>query len=210
MKKLFTLTLLFFTFFTGSLLAQSLDLTEWAVYESEGADPTYYIFGLEELSASEDGDDFTVISIYSSTDTELWLHDITSDNGCNVADTGRYTFEIISDTLHFTLVVDPCGVRQETFIDAYWVQLALGVEDVNPLKATTMYPNPAQDQFTISLQRDEQISIQLIDFSGRVVKNDTYTQRVVNVDISELAIGIYFVQLKQGEFVETRRLVKSK
>lgn len=209
MKKLFTLSALILSFFASTLYAQSLVLTEWAVYEFEGADPAYIVFGTDVLSASEDGQNFDAIANFESNTTDLWLHDLSSDNGCNPADTGRYTYEIVNDTLHFTLVIDSCDIRQETFLEAFWVQVALGIDDYNPLESVVLFPNPTKNQFTLTFDNNEQTTIQLIDFSGKIVYDNTFMQQVVNVDISELAVGVYFVQLIQDDFIETRRLIKS-
>lgn len=209
MKRIFTLTALFLTFFTGTLFAQSLVLTEWLVYEFEGADPAYIFFGTDVMSASEDGENFDAIANFISTETDLWLNDITAENGCNPADTGKYTFEIINDTLHFALVIDSCDIRQETILEAFWVQVALSVDDLNFLESLSIFPNPAQNQLTIAMDSDEEVHVQFIDFSGKVVFEKDYMQREIKVDISDFAVGVYFVQVQYDNYVETRRLIKS-
>ncbi len=72
-----------------------------------------------------------------------------------------------------------------------------------------IYPNPTTSSFTITLNNSfstfhSQLSI--YDITGRVVHEQIITQQteIINQNLSP---GIYFVKVKEGERVETQKLV---
>jgi hypothetical protein len=79
-----------------------------------------------------------------------------------------------------------------------------------------MYPNPATDQITIevNMEADNDVQVAVTDASGRVAvqqhrsmgKGDNKMQ----LNLGTLSNGIYFVQVRNGEAVNTRKLVVQK
>jgi hypothetical protein len=79
----------------------------------------------------------------------------------------------------------------------------------------SVYPNPASDQLKIDFLSDSNIlpDIEVIDLTGKVVLK--YEGRVnieqdifkAELDISSLQRGVYFVKLKQGERVYSKKLM---
>lgn len=67
-----------------------------------------------------------------------------------------------------------------------------------------MYPNPANDQITISSNEAGQKTIAIFDVLGKEVLN---TITLENVDISALDQGVYIVRITQGNASETKKLV---
>lgn len=76
-----------------------------------------------------------------------------------------------------------------------------------------IYPNPAKTEVSISFERvNEKARIALLDLSGKelIVRDvdngmDHYSGRL---DISDLADGVYMLQVTDGEYVVNRRLIK--
>ncbi len=72
------------------------------------------------------------------------------------------------------------------------------------------YPNPANDIITIELSKLAKSHIQIIDVSGKVVKELDKESSSIKLDIKELEQGIYFLTLTDGtnsyysKFVVTR------
>jgi hypothetical protein len=79
----------------------------------------------------------------------------------------------------------------------------------------SVYPNPASDQLKIDFLSDGNIlpDIEVIDLTGKVVLK--YEGRVnieqdifkAELDISSLQRGVYFVKLKQGERIYSKKLM---
>lgn len=66
----------------------------------------------------------------------------------------------------------------------------------------SIYPNPASETITISLQNQDNAykPCSLVDASGRAIKTIKLTNTVTHVDISDLNPGIYFIKI--GDWVE--------
>jgi len=83
-----------------------------------------------------------------------------------------------------------------------------GTTEVNQIKIqqseNQIYPNPAQNQITISNKQSVIGNIQILDITGKIVKELTSNNSKQTIDISELHKGIYFV--KFGETVQ--KLIK--
>lgn len=79
----------------------------------------------------------------------------------------------------------------------------------------SLYPNPARDQLKIEFRSDNTTppEIQIIDLTGKVVKrfdkNMNHEQDIFNVelDISTLQPGVYFVKVIQGDGLFSKKLM---
>lgn len=74
----------------------------------------------------------------------------------------------------------------------------------------SMYPNPATTRVVLvypGFSRD--VSIRIYDLAGKLrqVRSRTSNEKI-ELDVSELPQGLYFVQLQDGESVQTRKLLK--
>ncbi|CAN5249737.1 hypothetical protein BH09BAC5_BH09BAC5_20870 [soil metagenome] len=86
-----------------------------------------------------------------------------------------------------------------------------GINEQNNEVSFSVYPNPANDHFSISGMKNsnQSILLNIIDISGRIV---TSSDNVINgeaIDVSGLSAGIYFVQLRNanGDLLGTQRLI---
>ena len=83
-----------------------------------------------------------------------------------------------------------------------------GIDDVNASYSVNIYPNPAKNTVTISvdgLSGKAQVSV--IDMSGRTVMTSTMESDATQLNVSKLAQGTYFVRIN-GESISTvRKLV---
>lgn len=79
----------------------------------------------------------------------------------------------------------------------------VSTEEKLNIESLLVYPNPAQNSFTISENINQFTSIQLVDAYGKVVQN------VVNerVDISGLSSGMYYLKLFKTDEVLSRKLM---
>ena len=83
-----------------------------------------------------------------------------------------------------------------------------GIDDVNASYSVSVYPNPATNNVTVSvdgLTGKAQVSV--IDMSGRTVMTSTMESDATQLNVSKLAQGTYFVRIN-GETISTvRKLV---
>jgi hypothetical protein len=77
-----------------------------------------------------------------------------------------------------------------------------------------LYPNPAADALTISINAKESASkgqVNIFDISGKVVSSESITleqgKNVIQQNTNNLSSGIYFVQIKCNESIVTKKLV---
>jgi len=83
-----------------------------------------------------------------------------------------------------------------------------GINDLPILQNVTISPNPVQNQLNISLESNIETEIRLIDFTGKVISINTF-QNATLINTSELATGIYFVELKNEEGRLTQKIIKN-
>jgi hypothetical protein len=63
-----------------------------------------------------------------------------------------------------------------------------------------VFPNPANANFTIAVKAERALRIQMFDASGRTVRGiqSGNGQQIVEVPVSDLAPGIYFLNFTDG------------
>ena len=84
---------------------------------------------------------------------------------------------------------------------------SLGVSDLSA-KASSVYPNPVVDTFSVDLSSKfnaSNLTVTITDLSGKTVKTfaaaDSY-------NVSDLAKGVYLVTITDGKNTETKKIVK--
>lgn len=76
-----------------------------------------------------------------------------------------------------------------------------------------MFPNPAKDMVTIEVpvQAESDVQVSIMDAAGRVAVQENRVMgkgnNQVQVELGRLVTGIYFVQVRNGETVHTRKLI---
>ncbi|NEN24920.1 T9SS type A sorting domain-containing protein [Cryomorpha ignava] len=81
----------------------------------------------------------------------------------------------------------------------------LTVENPKPSDGISVFPNPARDLVSVKNENGDLISVKIIDVAGRIVK--TINQNFENINISEIALGNYFLRIESNEGVVSRKLV---
>jgi len=84
-----------------------------------------------------------------------------------------------------------------------------GVYTEEVLAATIgMWPNPADNQLTVTLPSSTQTAdVQIFDAQGRVVANTLVTNSTQNIDVTAFEAGLYTVRVVCGEKVYAQKLV---
>jgi hypothetical protein len=75
-----------------------------------------------------------------------------------------------------------------------------------------VYPNPTTGKFNVTVENAGEVVVKVGDILGNVLDvnvtdnmNGTYS-----VDMSVVADGVYFVQVKNGDYFATKRITVSK
>jgi hypothetical protein len=89
----------------------------------------------------------------------------------------------------------------------------LAAEEASEVSSLTVYPNPAHTQATIAFKATVQGSytITLTDVSGRIVRSMVTDAQAgahqVIIDLSDIAKGMYLIELKSDAGNEMQRFV---
>ena len=107
-------------------------------------------------------------------------------------------------------IIIPCGSLDAYVTDSYWGQFAesfvedcdMGIDDATDCNIS-VYPNPAGDCVTVAgCSR-----IELVNMLGRVVLSQEIGGNTVEIDVSGLARGAYFLRLHTTDGIATRKVV---
>jgi len=112
--------------------------------------------------------------------------------------------------------VTPSGNPSDFIMDAQWgIWFAQGTrpfaveERVND-RLVKVYPNPAREKVIISIEKlnNETVNVAVFDLQGKqVLSQEVLSQgSLVNVDLSDLSTGLYFVHVQGKDFTVSRKV----
>jgi hypothetical protein len=132
--------------------------------------------------------------------------------------TETFTFDVTGMNLNrmhiIGMLIDPAGLIDNASFGT--ANSALGVGIAQPTESAinlSVYPNPTDGMSfaTIDLAKSENVTISIIDVTGKVVAERNYGQMIGNnvlpIDASNFAAGIYMVTVTTGSAVTTQKLV---
>jgi surface protein len=99
---------------------------------------------------------------------------------------------------------------QNIFIPIWGATCTLSVFE-NSLEDIKIYPNPVQNQLFLtwsSYMISDQLELGIYDISGKLVFNETYVQNPSQIDVSQLANGIYFLKVSSRNQTTVKRIIK--
>ena len=88
------------------------------------------------------------------------------------------------------------------------VQTTTEIIDCNELKIS-LYPNPASHFVSINLKNNQQdnISIDIVDAKGQLIKQVSKLNSDMKVDVSNLSRGVYFVKIYSNDSISLKKLL---
>jgi hypothetical protein len=86
---------------------------------------------------------------------------------------------------------------------------AVTVKEVKQNKEFSFYPNPAKDELMVKYFSKESFQIEIYNILGSKVKTFNLNGGQANVNIEELANGIYFIRFKDDERVISKTFTKN-
>ncbi|MEX2426847.1 MAG: T9SS type A sorting domain-containing protein [Bacteroidales bacterium] len=164
------------------------------------------------------------ISTYSSTTQQGFLI---------IDPEGQIILDQTSDSIRFQQVsLDPygnvyyCGsLVQEVTIDgdtiaiyngenyifgslkSFWISEAAGKVNEKIVNRIITYPNPATEYITIALPKEQNALVGVYDLNGRQLLKRSLPGGTKELNISEIASGIYVLRIKSGDYMWTSKVV---
>jgi len=134
-----------------------------------------------------------------------------------VDDQGNFWFPEtinLNDFLNQTIQIQFVGVtgdfyRSDIALDDISISDLTTIEEINTVSSVKMYPNPANDELTISSNKKIN-NILITDVSGKVVESYKPSSNQITLSVKNLAVGVYFITIKGEEVNETKRLIIQK
>jgi hypothetical protein len=81
-----------------------------------------------------------------------------------------------------------------------------GINKFTPNNYLKIYPNPAQNNFTVETNATEKQTLQLFDVNGKLVLAQTINEKTI-IDAGNLNAGVYSLSIISNEGVLTKKLV---
>jgi hypothetical protein len=103
--------------------------------------------------------------------------------------------------------LDPTGTNAMTLEGVY-----LGIEEAEAKRTFVVYPNPCQGSVTISHQMvSGELKVTLFDLPGKMQMTKVFRlsgNETLNLDLRDLATGIYLLRAESDNVVYTRKIIK--
>jgi hypothetical protein len=84
------------------------------------------------------------------------------------------------------------------------VSACTGINEAGLVQGIILYPNPARDKISVRLENPGSVNLELVDANGRSVLTAELRNEINEIDISELASGLYFYIIKDNGAISQR------
>ena len=124
-------------------------------------------------------------------------------------------FSVSSSSISYTLGelvinTENSGTVEITqgFQQSNWIYV--GMENYAPDFQVAIFPNPISNELNIRVANFENVSYQMFDATGKLVKQNILTGEITVVDVQQFATGMYTITLLKGnqDFLKTIKLIK--
>lgn len=87
-------------------------------------------------------------------------------------------------------------------------QMALGIKEASEKIAVSVYPNPANDQLTIEVEKYMNTTAEIFNLQGQLMQSARLQDSKTILAVNNLANGMYVVKVSNAEGVSTQKFVK--
>ena len=138
--------------------------------------------------------------------TYQWYHVASGKAGTLIPGATNQTYTITTNGTYYDIVTISGCPSDTSNVISYFA----GINEYSSENGITIYPNPANDNITIKIEdlRFENLELRINDIVGNTVFVKTLYNKVTNIDISSLAKGMYFVEVKTERGVVVKKFVK--
>jgi hypothetical protein len=138
--------------------------------------------------------------VYPDNGNEFWYEGIGSSLG--VVHPGAQGFDWYTSLLCFT--EDNQTTLFSTLFSNCWINVHTNNLMIDPL--LNIFPNPANGVLYIDI--GEKANLEILNIQGQIVYSKSLTEKVNNLDISNLRSGVYTLRIKTGRGIAIRKLIK--
>jgi len=153
------------------------------------------------LATSQNAGTNNELIIYNTTTVSTSYYAYVYGYNGAFSNTQCYTLRISLSSSAWRTDGSTDGTVEETEIPVLFENAAFG-----------MFPNPATDQLTVEvpMENESDVQVAILDVAGKSTIQDHRTlakgDNRITLDVSRLPNGIYFVQVRNGEQLSTRKL----
>ena len=117
--------------------------------------------------------------------------------------TNSYASLIVKDYAYNSIPNQPILAGQTT---------ATGIVENSFASSVNIYPNPADNHFTITFgSNNKKVEVTITDITGKIIYSTSATNtEKIEVNAKEFAEGVYLVQIQSADFIATKKLVVEK
>ena len=75
--------------------------------------------------------------------------------------------------------------------------------------AIKIYPNPALDQFTLSIEikNNEDLTLKIYDVIGKLISTEKIHQNDQKINVDKLDNGVYWIEVQSSNWTEKQQLL---
>lgn len=206
MRKLYTLIAAIILLCDIPAQAQPVQNTTWEAYNIAHSFIGYFRFGTDLFSVSFDGVNYQEVSKFYETGNQFRIVDLPA-GGCGVTDTGKYTTRISHDTLTFTLVSDVCPDRINSLVNVLLLRHTSGTNRLNPLQSLQLSPNPSDGHFSITVEGDKAMEVNIYSLTGEKIHTSTIQPGRTEIDLGDKPKGIYILSTTSDNAVQMKKII---
>ncbi len=97
------------------------------------------------------------------------------------------------------------GVQQP-----YEISTTIGINETSISLEMSVYPNPTTNYLTLKVEKTDNLSYQLYDMQGKLIKNIIISSKTTNISMENLPSAIYFLKIsKSNKLVKTFKIIKN-
>lgn len=106
---------------------------------------------------------------------------------------------IAGDTIYF------CPWDSYPFQEVY--NPGLSIEDLNSNIKITVYPNPSSDKIFFEWASSDNLSINIYNVTGQHILSTNISKQQNEIDVKRFRKGLYFVIIRDGKNIGTKKLI---
>lgn len=213
MKKI---TLLFISLlaFTVTSRAQSMNCGNFCVLNINNVDTTNNLLDVTIYNGDSVFVNYPIVVVTNSLgDTIANINNLFYFFGHMAGDTLVHTIPTSLDSI-------PAGFAGTIYYDdptdslapcaySYPMTCSVGINELTSENSVLIYPNPASAIINISLSNfgNSSAIINMYDVTGKIVKAVSTTEKTLSIERGDLRSGIYFIQLRIGDKILTKKIV---
>ena len=180
---------------------------------STATDITDFSFAEQSGSVVIDTENHTVgIGVSTGTDLNALVSSFTLSSGATAQVSGEpqvsgSTVNNFSFPIIYTVTAENGFTSQNWTVSVSIGPVGLG-DDLRSIDVS-VYPNPVSHQLQIDKGANSELSIQLVDLSGKLMFSETTKDEVTTIDMRALNPGIFLLKLSNGNTEVIQRILKN-